>query len=53
MKFLYRFLLWQAALDVAIGEATRRAPHYIAADRAAVRKWQDALTQLELPPLFD
>ena len=53
MRLFYRFLLWQAALDVAIGEATGRAPHYIAADRAAVRRWQDALTRLELPPLFD
>ena len=53
MKIFYRFMLWQAALNVAIGKATGRAPHYIAADRAAVRKWQDEITRLELPPLFD
>lgn len=48
MKLLYRFLLWQAQFDVAIGVATGRNPKIIEADRKAVRRWEHALLMMEL-----
>jgi hypothetical protein len=48
MKLLYRFLLWQARYDVAIGVATGRNPKVIEANRDAVRRWEHELLLLEL-----
>jgi|694.fasta_scaffold00571_42 hypothetical protein len=48
MKLLYRFFLWMAEFDVAIGVSTGRNPEVVEADREMVRKFENELTKLEL-----
>ena len=45
---LYRFLLAWSKLDFLIGLSTGRAPHFIEADRAAIRHWEGELHKLEI-----
>lgn len=48
MKLLYRFFLWMAEFDVAIGISTGRNPVAVEADREMVRKFENELTKMEL-----
>ena len=48
VKLLYRFFLWMARWDVAIGISTGRNPEVVEADREMVRKFENELTKMEL-----
>ena len=50
---LYTILLWLSDRELTIALNTGRNPDSIKALRADIRRWDDALQQLNLPPLYD
>ena len=50
---LYTILLWLADRELTIALNTGRNPDNIKALRADVERWDTALQQLNLPPLYD
>ena len=50
---LYTILLWLSDRELTIALNTGRGPDSIKQLRADIKRWDDALQQLNLPPLFD
>ena len=53
MRLFYSILLWLADGELTIALNTGRNPDSIKQLRADVERWDDALQQLNLPPLHD
>ena len=50
---LYTILLWLSDRELTIALNTGRNPDSIKQLRADIKRWDDALRQLNLPPLYD
>jgi len=53
MRTLYNFLLWLSECELTIALNTGRNPNNIKKIRGDIKRWDDALQQLNLPPLYD
>jgi len=53
MRTLYTFLLWLSCRELVIANSTGRNPDNIKKIKGDIRRWDDALQQLSLPPLYD
>ena len=50
---LYTFLLWLSRRELVIANSTGRNPDNIKKIKGDIKRWDDALRQLNLPPLYD
>ena len=50
---LYTILLWLADRELTIALNTGRNPDNIKKIKGDIKRWDDALQQLNLPPLYD
>ena len=53
MRLLYTILLWLSRRELVIANSTGRNPDNIKKIKGDITRWDDALQQLNLPPLFD
>ena len=53
MRIFYSILLWLSDRELTIAINTGRNPDNIKKIKGDVERWDDALQQLDLPPLYD
>ena len=53
MRLFYTIMFWLADRELTIALNTGRGPDSIKQLRADVTRWDTALQQLDLPPLYD
>ena len=53
MRHLYAFLLWLSRRELVIANSTGRNPDNIAKIKGDIARWEKALDDASLPPLFD
>ena len=53
MRLFYSIMVWLHDRELTIALNTGRGPDSIKQLRADIKRWDDALQQLNLPPLFD
>ena len=53
MRILYTILLWLSEFELVIANSTGRNPNNIKKIKGDIKRWDDALQQLNLPPLYD
>ena len=53
MRHIYTFLLWLSRRELVIANSTGRNPANIRKIKGDIRRWETALDDASLPPLFD
>ena len=53
MRPIYMFLLWLSHRELVIANSTGRNPDNIKQIKGDIRRWEKALEDASLPPLFD
>jgi len=53
MRLFYFVLWWLADKELTIANSTGRNPENIKKIKGDIKRWDDALQQLNLPPLHD